>query len=179
MFCQAGDPPALQVHLDLATSGEGQTFTRVFRPHPSYQSSSLVQSNGDMDFRRYNQSIEVVINLVDDSGSHRHFFDGVAPDGVRYHVFAYSDEPDERGPLEPVAFDHHQFRNIVLSNNGTTVSFCYHNDDRGSKKEAPGSHVRVRYGVYLGDDQHQDAPFLVHPIISNGANHNAVLPLKQ
>ncbi|HEY2662007.1 MAG TPA: hypothetical protein VGI79_19970 [Caulobacteraceae bacterium] len=171
MICQANDPPAIQIHLDLVTDAATPIPGYYFRPDPDYEPSALVNKNGDMDFSQYNQAIEIVINLVDGSTLHRKFWSGDGDDGVKYRVFAYNDESNGGSPLAPIGSNHHQFRQITVSNQGLTVSFCYHNDDRGAKIETPGSHTQSWYGIYLGDDNHVRAPFLIHPVISNGGNH--------
>ena len=192
-MCFRDQTPPVEIALDVALSGSSQADLRwTFSPSTALPPNVIVRPNGDMDFRARRTSLLITMTLNDASG--RRFYVG---NGI--NVFGYADSDGSYTEVTPVQPNNHQIRVMSVSDDGRTVTFCYHNHNRrpgqgggagggnGNGRGAGADVVsqtvdpaaanaaptvpRSRYTIYLGAPGSGDyLPYWIDPIISNGGN---------
>ena len=179
-MCFHDHTPPAEITLDVALSGSSQADLRwTFSPSTALPPNIIVHPNGDMDFRARRTSLLITMTLNDAAG--RRFYVG---NGV--NVFGYADGDGSYSDVSPIQPNNHQIRVMSVSEDGRTVSFCYHNHNNGPGNgggNAGGNGngngngntrptvPRSRYTIYLGGPGSTDyLPYWIDPIISNGGN---------
>jgi hypothetical protein len=160
----------LPLAIALTTDGDGAKFKPTFSGNPAY-----VDTHGDLDFRTLvpGEPVEVTITLTVNTGIAKDFWYKANPSDSNkmYYGLAYAEGLTEDDGLHPIGSAHHQITNIGLPPGVASgaIMFCYLNDTTGGGG-APRSHPYGRYGIYLSDSNHPNAPLLFDPIISNGGD---------
>lgn len=183
-MCFNDHTPPVEIAVDVALSGSSQGDLHwTFSPSSALPPNLIVHANGDMDFRARRGSLLITMTLHDDAG--RRFYVG---NGI--NVFGYADSDGSYADVQPVGPGNHQIRVMSVSEDGRTVTFCYHNHNNrpgpgngagngngngngagNGNGNGPPTLPRSRYTIYLGaPDAPAWLPYWIDPIISNGGN---------
>ena len=162
--CQAAEMPdhTLQLDLRVTAAGSPPAYQIWLQDPNDPNAADLVNHIGDLDFSRAGKAVGVAMNLQDSSGLHLQF-----ANNDKYLVFSFAKEY-KGGVKSLITRKHYQIRDVVVSPDGLTVTFCYRNT-KNDDDDPHAHHSRSRYGINLIDPA-TGGIYPIDPGVGNGSN---------